>query len=128
MDKTMISGFDSLDCRVLGEFVEKPSYQVGPTLLYSRLKHQEFLWTSFKSEVATHVNKVWQKWLFTVLFEEGGSFVMRLKFAGVVEAIRTSADVVVFFQLSVFGSVDLTLLRPDPDLFKLVRHLQMSLK
>ncbi|XP_072068086.1 uncharacterized protein [Arachis hypogaea] len=91
MDKTMKPAFDSSDCRVLGEFVEKPSYQVGPTLLCSRLKRQEFPWTSFKSEAATHINKVWQKWVFTVLFEEGGSFVRRLESAGVAEAIRTSA-------------------------------------
>ncbi|QHO08837.1 uncharacterized protein DS421_14g476170 [Arachis hypogaea] len=91
MDKTMKPSFDSSDCRVLGEFVEKPSYQVGPAVLRSRLKRQEFPWTSFKSEAATHVNKVWQKWVFTVLFEEGGNFVRRLKLAGVTEAIRTSA-------------------------------------
>ncbi|KAL4275586.1 hypothetical protein AHAS_Ahas20G0122000 [Arachis hypogaea] len=91
MDKTMKPAFDSSDCRVLGEFVEKPSYQVGPTLLCSRLKRQEFPWTSFKFEAATHINKVWQKWVFTVLFEEGGSFVRRLESAGVAEAIRTSA-------------------------------------
>ncbi|QHN96452.1 uncharacterized protein DS421_18g618580 [Arachis hypogaea] len=164
MDKTMKPAFDSSDCRVLGEFVEKPSYQVGPALLCSRLKRQEFPWTSFKSEAATHINKVWQKWVFTVLFEEGGSFVRRLELAGVAEAIRTSAglgvqrngydmsllwqrwcsqthtfmtswgefsptlkDVVVLLQLPVFSSVDLTLLRPDSDLLKLARHLQMSL-
>ncbi|QHN99193.1 uncharacterized protein DS421_13g395760 [Arachis hypogaea] len=164
MDKTMTPGFDSLDCRVLGEFVEKPSYQVGPSLLRSRLKCQEFSWTSFKSEAATHVNKVWQKWVFTVLFEEDGDFVRRLKFAGVAEAIRTSAglgvqrngydmsllwqrwcsqthtfltswgefsptleDVVVLLQLPVFGSVDLTLFRPDSDMLKLARHLQTNL-
>ncbi|QHO10701.1 uncharacterized protein DS421_15g491910 [Arachis hypogaea] len=127
MDKTMKPAFDSSDCRVLGEFVEKPSYQVGPTLLCSRLKRQEFPWTSFKSEAATHINKVWQKWVFTILFEEGGSFVRRLESAGVAEAIRTSADVVVLLQLPVFGSVDLTLLHPDSDLLKLARHLQMSL-
>ncbi|XLR30108.1 hypothetical protein S83_058008, partial [Arachis hypogaea] len=57
MEKTMKPAFDSSDCRVLGEFVEKPSYQVGPTLLCSRLKRQEFPWTSFKSEAATHINK-----------------------------------------------------------------------
>ncbi|QHO52456.1 uncharacterized protein DS421_2g39500 [Arachis hypogaea] len=79
---------------VLGEFVEKPSYQVGPTLLCSRLKRQEFPWTSFKSEAATHIKKVWQKWVFTVLFEEGGSFVRRLESAGVAKAIRTFAEVV----------------------------------
>ncbi|KAL4390120.1 hypothetical protein AHAS_Ahas03G0113300 [Arachis hypogaea] len=79
MDKTMKPGFDSSDCRVLGEFVEKPSYQVGLALLRSRLKCQEFPWMSFKSDAATHVNKVWQKWVFTVLFEEGGSFVRRLE-------------------------------------------------
>ncbi|KAL4314983.1 hypothetical protein AHAS_Ahas15G0139600 [Arachis hypogaea] len=90
-DKTMKPGFDSSDCRVLGEFVEKPSYQVGPALLRSQLKRQEFPWTSFKYEAATHVNKVWQKWVFTVLFEEDGNFVRRLKFAGVAEAIHTSA-------------------------------------
>ncbi|KAL4315632.1 hypothetical protein AHAS_Ahas15G0204500 [Arachis hypogaea] len=153
MDKTMKSGFDSSDRRVFGEFVEKPSYQ-----------RQEFPWTSFKSEVATHVNKVWQKWVFTVLFKEGGNFVRRLELAGVAEAIHTSAglgvqrngydmsllwqrwcfqthtfltswgefsptleDVVVLLQLPVFGSVDLTLLRPDSDLLKLARRLQMSL-
>ncbi|QHN85616.1 uncharacterized protein DS421_16g538910 [Arachis hypogaea] len=127
MDKTMKPAFDSSNCRVLGEFVEKPSYQVGPTLLCSRLKRQEFPWTSFKSEAATHIDKVWQKWVFTVLFEEGGSFVRRLESAGVAEAIRTSADVVVLLQLPVFGSVDLTLLHPDSDLLKLARHLQMSL-
>ncbi|QHO08836.1 uncharacterized protein DS421_14g476160 [Arachis hypogaea] len=127
MDKTMKPGFDSSDCRVLGEFVEKPSYQVGPAVLRSRLKHQEFPWTSFKSEAATHVNKVWQKWVFTVLFEEGGNFVRRLELAGVTEAIRTSADVVVLLQLPVFGNVDLNLLRPDSDLLKLARRLQMSL-
>ncbi|KAL4300326.1 hypothetical protein AHAS_Ahas17G0189700 [Arachis hypogaea] len=87
MDKTMKPDFDSSYCRVLGEFVEKPSYQVGPAILRSRLKRQEFLWTI---EAATHVNKVWQKWVITVLFEEGGNFVRRLKFTGVVEAIRTS--------------------------------------
>ncbi|QHN78999.1 PMD domain-containing protein [Arachis hypogaea] len=103
MDKTMKPAFDSSDCRVLGEFVEKPSYQ----------------------------------WVFTVLFEEGGSFVRRLELAGVAEAIRTSAglgvqrngsdmNVVVLLQLPVFGSVDLTLLHPDSDLLKLARHLQMS--
>ncbi|KAL4381835.1 hypothetical protein AHAS_Ahas04G0173200 [Arachis hypogaea] len=127
MGKTMKSGFDSSDCRVLGEFVEKPSYQVGPAILCSRLKHQEFSWTSFKSEAATHMNKVWQKWVFTVLFEEGGNFVRRLELASVAEAIRTSADIVVFLQLPVFGSMDLTVLRPDSEMLKLARHLQMSL-
>ncbi|QHN96083.1 uncharacterized protein DS421_18g615310 [Arachis hypogaea] len=133
MDKTMKPGFDSLDCRVLGEFVEKLSYQVGLALLRSRLKRQEFSWTSFKSEAATHVNK------------EGGSFMRRLKFAGVAEAIRTSADLGVqrngydmsllwqrwcsqtYTFLTSWGDVDLTLLRPDSDLLKLARHLQMSL-
>ncbi|KAL4317142.1 hypothetical protein AHAS_Ahas15G0355500 [Arachis hypogaea] len=148
-------------------FLDPPSsgsLLMGPALLHSRLKRQEFPWTSFKSEAATHVNKVWQKWVFTVLFEEGGNFVRRLKFGGAAEAIRTSAvlgvqrngydmsllwqrwcsrthtfltswsefsptlkDVVVLLQLPVFGSVDLTLLRPDSDLLKLARHLQMSL-
>ncbi|QHO47198.1 CHD3-type chromatin-remodeling factor PICKLE [Arachis hypogaea] len=116
MDKTMKPAFDSSDCRVLGEFVEKPSYQV-------------------------------------VLFEEGGSFVRRLESAGVAEAIRTSAglgiqrngsDMSLPWQrwcfrthtfLTSWGEfsptledvVDLTLLRPDSDLLKLARHLQMSL-
>ncbi|KAL4271027.1 hypothetical protein AHAS_AhasUnG0033000 [Arachis hypogaea] len=62
---------NSSDCRVLGEFIEKPSYQ--------------------------------------------GEFSPTLK------------DVVVLLQLSVFGRVNLTLLRPDYVLLKLVRHLQMSL-
>ncbi|KAL4395593.1 uncharacterized protein DS421_1g00830 [Arachis hypogaea] len=160
----MKPSFGSSDCRVLGEFVEKPSYQVGPTLFRSRLKRQEFSWASFKSEAVTHVNKVWQKRVFIVLFEEGGNFVRRLKFASVAKTIRTSVglgvqrngydisllwqrwcsqthtfltsqgefsptleDVEVLLQLPVFDSVDLTLLFPDPDLLKLVRHLQMSL-
>ncbi|KAL4293477.1 hypothetical protein AHAS_Ahas18G0132000 [Arachis hypogaea] len=163
MDKTMKPGFDSLDCRVLGEFVEKLSYQVGLALLRSRLKRQEFSWTSFKSEAATHVNKVgcslpsiiiidsyhfftlllyieealidffladlgvqrngydmsllWQRWCsqtYTFLTSWG-------------EFSPTLKDVVVLLQLPVFGSVDLTLLRPDSDLLKLARHLQMSL-
>ncbi|QHN82026.1 uncharacterized protein DS421_20g692090 [Arachis hypogaea] len=148
MDKTMKLGFDSSDCRVLGKFVEKPSYQVGPALLYSRLKRQEFPWTSFKSEAATHVNKVWQKWVFTVLFEKDGDFVRRLKslvllrlsthlqrWCSQIHTFLTSwgefsptlEDVVILLQLPVFGSVDLTLLRLDSDMLKLVRHLQMSL-
>ncbi|KAL4357353.1 hypothetical protein AHAS_Ahas09G0178200 [Arachis hypogaea] len=61
-----------------------------------------------------------------VLFEEGGDFVRRLKFSSVTKAIRTSADVVLL-QMPVFEGVDLTLLRPDSDLFKLARHFQMSL-
>ncbi|QHO00209.1 uncharacterized protein DS421_13g404540 [Arachis hypogaea] len=129
MDKTMKPAFDSSDCRILGEFVEKPSYQVGPTLLCSRLKRQEFPWTSFKYEAATHINKVWQKWVFTVLFEEGGSFVRRLESAGVAEAIRTSASLGVQRNGSDMSllCVDLTLLRPDSNLLKLAQHLQMSL-
>ncbi|RYR38156.1 hypothetical protein Ahy_A09g043125 [Arachis hypogaea] len=48
-----------------------------------------------------------------IRFSESVPDLRRLKFAGVAEAIRTSAD--------------LTLFRPDYDLLKLVRHLQMSL-
>ncbi|KAL4343593.1 hypothetical protein AHAS_Ahas11G0093900 [Arachis hypogaea] len=127
MDKTIKSGFDSSDCRVLDEFVRSLHIKWGSALLRSRLKRQEFPWTSFKSETATHVNKVWQKWVFTVLFEEDGDFVRRLKIAGVAEAIHTSADVVVLLQLPVFGSVDLTLLRPNSNMLKPARHLQTSL-
>ncbi|KAL4287936.1 hypothetical protein AHAS_Ahas19G0236000 [Arachis hypogaea] len=89
--KTMKPSFGSSDCRVLGEFIEKHSYQMGPALLHSRLKRQEFLWITFKYEAATHVNKVWRKWVFILLFKEGGDFVRRLKFAGVAEAIHSSA-------------------------------------
>ncbi|KAL4330253.1 hypothetical protein AHAS_Ahas13G0381600 [Arachis hypogaea] len=38
----------------------------------------------------------------------------------------TLEDVVVLLQLPVFDRVDLTLLHPDSDLLKLVRHFQMS--
>ncbi|XLS71837.1 hypothetical protein HN51_028702 [Arachis hypogaea] len=47
------------DLRVLGEFIEKSSYQADVVLLRSRLKRQEFLWTSFKSKATTHMNKIW---------------------------------------------------------------------
>ncbi|MED6178593.1 hypothetical protein PIB30_109103, partial [Stylosanthes scabra] len=38
VDKTMKRGFDSIDCKVLGEFVEKPTLHMGHTLLRCRLR------------------------------------------------------------------------------------------
>ncbi|MED6159332.1 hypothetical protein PIB30_041412 [Stylosanthes scabra] len=74
MDKTVKPGFDSIDPKVLGEFVEKPTLHIGHTLLRCRLRRGEFPWTSWKFEAPIQVNKVWNKWVFTILFEEGGNF------------------------------------------------------
>ncbi|KAL4345013.1 hypothetical protein AHAS_Ahas11G0235900 [Arachis hypogaea] len=65
---------------------------MGHIVLRSQLKHQEFLWTSFKSEATTHVNKFWHNWVFAVLFKEGSDFFRRLKFVSIDEAIQTSAE------------------------------------
>ncbi|MED6132603.1 hypothetical protein PIB30_020613 [Stylosanthes scabra] len=92
MDKTMKPAFDSADCKVLGDFVEKPTFHMGHTLLRYRLQRRKFPWTSWKSEAPTQVNKVWNKLVFTTLFEEGGDFLSRLEEAGVAKAIRTSAS------------------------------------
>ncbi|MED6219226.1 hypothetical protein PIB30_033838 [Stylosanthes scabra] len=128
MDKTMKPGFDSIDCKVLGEFVEKPTLHMGHTLLQCRLRRGEFSWTSCKSEAPTQVNRVWNKWIFTILFEEGGDFLSRLEEAGVAEAIRTSAeDVVMLLQLPVFGNLDITNFYVDLDLRKLARDLRCNL-
>ncbi|MED6223353.1 hypothetical protein PIB30_073197 [Stylosanthes scabra] len=128
IDKTTKRAFDSVDYKVLGDFVEKPSFHLGHTLLRCRLKRGEFPWTSWKSKAPTQINKVWNKWIFTTLFEERGDFLCRLEQASVGEAICTSAeDVVMLLQLLVFGNLDLTDFCADSDLRKLARHLKYSL-
>ncbi|KAL4306246.1 hypothetical protein AHAS_Ahas16G0159100 [Arachis hypogaea] len=120
--------FDSSDCRVLSEFVEKPSYQVGPALLRSPLKCQEFLWTSFKSEAATHVNKIGCSLPAIIIIDSHHFFTLLLYIEeGLIDFFLAVLDVVVLLQLPGFSCVDLTLLRPNSDLLKLARHLQISL-
>ncbi|MED6159333.1 hypothetical protein PIB30_041412 [Stylosanthes scabra] len=58
MDKTVKPGFDSIDPKVLGEFVEKPTLHIGHTLLRCRLRRGEFPWTSWKFEAPIQVNKI----------------------------------------------------------------------
>ncbi|MED6173901.1 hypothetical protein PIB30_064038 [Stylosanthes scabra] len=135
MDKTMKPAFDSIDCKILRDFVEKPTFTMEHILLQCRLQRGEFSWTSWKSETPTHVNKVWNKWVFTILFEECGDFLSRLVEAGGSEAIRTSTgrisrtleDVVMLLQLPAFGNLDIIDFYVDPDLRKLARNLRCNL-
>ncbi|MED6173899.1 hypothetical protein PIB30_064036 [Stylosanthes scabra] len=148
MDKTMKPAFDSVDCNILGDFVEKSTFYMGHTLLRCRLQRGEFSWTSWKSEAPTQVNKVWNKWVFTTLFEECGDFLSRLEEGALLKLFtplqrwcsqthtfvtlwgdfsRTLEDVVMLLQLPVFCNLDITNFYVDPDLRKLARDLQCSL-
>ncbi|MED6144525.1 hypothetical protein PIB30_016372 [Stylosanthes scabra] len=57
MDKTMKPDFNSEDCMVLDDFVEKHSFHLGHTLLQCRLKRDEFPWTSWKFEAPTQIKQ-----------------------------------------------------------------------